>query len=54
MAAASYNAALAAMQSKDTIAAAVLFSASGSFHEALSSPTPQNAATQMVCARHHH
>ena len=54
MAAAAYNAALAAMQAKDTIAAAVLFRASGSFHEVLPSPTPQNAATHMVCAHRHH
>ena len=47
-AAAAYNAALAAMHAKDAIAAAVMFRASGSFHEALPTPTPQCMATHMV------
>lgn len=47
-AAASYNAGLAAVHAKDSTAAAVLFRASGSFHEAFAAPTPQNLATQMV------
>ena len=48
---ASFNAALAAMHSQDTTAAAVLFRASGSFTEAFSAPTAQLTMTQMVRAR---
>jgi len=47
-AAAAYNAGLAALHAKDSTAAAVLFRASGSFHEAFVAPSAQNLVTQMV------
>lgn len=49
LAAASYNVALAAVLAQDLTAVSNLFRASGSLHEAFSTPTAQYRATQMPC-----
>ena len=46
---ASFNAGQAAMGAKDEVAAAVLFKASGDFHDAYTAPTAQTLAVQRVC-----
>ena len=54
LAVASWNAATAAMHDADDfLAAAVLFSASGSFQEALPCPTTGQLELRRVCACHH-